>query len=279
MGGGGSTYDYGFRIYNPQLGKFLSVDPLTASYPWYTPYQFAGNTPIWAFDLDGLEEKVKTSWYDVQGNLFKTELKVDRGESKLKGGAYYAIHNFVDENGKVESIMKTIKTRSPRVVRDNSFTINSFKMNEVTLDITITEIEFFQDNELRVNITDETGNWSNRFSFDLEKTDGLSEDVNPLKFGGMKDIEGATIKYKGNQTFSDMLENSTLEVTKGGDLVYLGKASINKGNTDLSSFSLKGGYVNLGADNSKYTIKNVQEEAISSGDSLKRADADARLTK
>ncbi len=27
MGGGGSTYDYGFRIYNPQIGKFLSVDP------------------------------------------------------------------------------------------------------------------------------------------------------------------------------------------------------------------------------------------------------------
>ncbi len=56
MGGGGSTYDYGFRIYNPALGKFLSVDPLSASYPWYTPYQFAGNKPIIAIDLDGLEE-------------------------------------------------------------------------------------------------------------------------------------------------------------------------------------------------------------------------------
>ncbi len=38
MGGGGSTYDYGFRIYNPQIGKFLSTDPLTMSYPFYTPY-------------------------------------------------------------------------------------------------------------------------------------------------------------------------------------------------------------------------------------------------
>lgn len=51
-----STYDYGFRIYNPALGRFLSVDPLTNSYPWYTPYQFAGNKPIEAIDLDGLEE-------------------------------------------------------------------------------------------------------------------------------------------------------------------------------------------------------------------------------
>ncbi|MFO0387025.1 MAG: RHS repeat-associated core domain-containing protein, partial [Flavobacteriales bacterium] len=55
MGGGSSTYDYGFRIYNAQLGKFLSVDPLTPEYPMLTPFQFASNTPIVAVDLDGLE--------------------------------------------------------------------------------------------------------------------------------------------------------------------------------------------------------------------------------
>jgi len=48
-------YDYGFRIYNPGIAKFLSVDPLRREYPWYTPYQFAGNTPIQAIDIDGLE--------------------------------------------------------------------------------------------------------------------------------------------------------------------------------------------------------------------------------
>gem|GEM_PF-5620159 len=51
--------DYGFRIYNPSIGKFLSVDPLTASYPWLTPYQFASNTPIMAIDVDGLEGAVR----------------------------------------------------------------------------------------------------------------------------------------------------------------------------------------------------------------------------
>ena len=43
MGGGGNTYDYGFRIYNPKIAKFLSVDPLAGSYPFYTSYQFAVN--------------------------------------------------------------------------------------------------------------------------------------------------------------------------------------------------------------------------------------------
>ena len=48
-------YDYGFRIYNPSIGKFLSVDPLTKSYPMLTPYQFASNSPIGNIDIDGLE--------------------------------------------------------------------------------------------------------------------------------------------------------------------------------------------------------------------------------
>src|SRR5690606_30033954 len=56
--GGQNHYDYGFRIYNPSIAKFLSVDPLSPGYPWYTPYQFAGNTPIAAIDLDGLEEHI-----------------------------------------------------------------------------------------------------------------------------------------------------------------------------------------------------------------------------
>ena len=68
MGGGSSTYDYGFRIYNAQLGKFLSVDPLTASYPWYTPYQFAGNKPIMAVDIDGLEDAIVINQIEVGDN-------------------------------------------------------------------------------------------------------------------------------------------------------------------------------------------------------------------
>ncbi len=60
MGGGSSTYDYGFRIYNAGLGRFLSTDPLSKEYPWYTPYQFAGNKPIWCIDIDGAEELIVT---------------------------------------------------------------------------------------------------------------------------------------------------------------------------------------------------------------------------
>jgi RHS repeat-associated protein len=53
--GEGGQQDYGMRIYDPRLGRFLSVDPITKEYPELTPYQFASNRPFDGVDLDGLE--------------------------------------------------------------------------------------------------------------------------------------------------------------------------------------------------------------------------------
>jgi len=70
-------YDYGFRIYDPRLVRFKSVDPLTRSYPMLTPYQFASNRPIDGVDLDGLEYLTVHLYFakDKDGNTYlqKTE--------------------------------------------------------------------------------------------------------------------------------------------------------------------------------------------------------------
>jgi RHS repeat-associated protein len=60
--GGGLVFEY--RIHDPRLGRFLSVDPLSKYYPWNSPYAFAENRVIDGIDLEGLE------WapYDAQGN-------------------------------------------------------------------------------------------------------------------------------------------------------------------------------------------------------------------
>lgn len=54
--GDGNQQDYGMRIYDPRLGKFLSVDPVASEYPWNSTYSFAENDPINFIDLDGLEQ-------------------------------------------------------------------------------------------------------------------------------------------------------------------------------------------------------------------------------
>ena len=67
-------YDYGFRIYNPGLARFLSLDPLTTEYPMLTPYQFASNRPIDGIDIDGQEYLTYIiNWYD---NMESPEISV-----------------------------------------------------------------------------------------------------------------------------------------------------------------------------------------------------------
>lgn len=73
--GEGAQQDYGFRIYDPRLGKFLSVDPLARDYPWNSTYAFAENSPIENIDLDGLEKVKYTekaperTWVEGAGNF------------------------------------------------------------------------------------------------------------------------------------------------------------------------------------------------------------------
>ncbi|MCB0510232.1 MAG: phosphodiester glycosidase family protein [Bacteroidetes bacterium] len=52
-GNDGSHLDFGARIYNSRLGKFLSIDPLTRDYPWQTPYAYHRNSPIALIDWNG----------------------------------------------------------------------------------------------------------------------------------------------------------------------------------------------------------------------------------
>ncbi len=51
--GEGNSYDFGARMYDSRLGKWLSLDALASSYPGISPYTFALNTPIQAVDPDG----------------------------------------------------------------------------------------------------------------------------------------------------------------------------------------------------------------------------------
>ncbi|NEN24149.1 hypothetical protein G3O08_11615 [Cryomorpha ignava] len=74
--GRGNSINYKARIQDTRLGRFLSVDPLTMQFPYYSPYQFAGNKPIIAIDLDGKEEFIRTRYIDAVGNVYRTQIQV-----------------------------------------------------------------------------------------------------------------------------------------------------------------------------------------------------------
>ncbi|MDX9750966.1 MAG: RHS repeat-associated core domain-containing protein, partial [Flavobacteriales bacterium] len=64
----GTLQDYGMRAYDTRVARFFAVDPIAKEYPMLTPYQFAGNTPIWAVDLDGLEPAYVNNGIPVMGS-------------------------------------------------------------------------------------------------------------------------------------------------------------------------------------------------------------------
>jgi len=56
--GEGNSINFAYRMHDPRIGRFLSIDPLSNNYPHYTPYSFSGNKVINAVELEGLEESV-----------------------------------------------------------------------------------------------------------------------------------------------------------------------------------------------------------------------------
>ena len=52
---GGGDYDFGARIYDSRIARWLAVDPLALKYPYESPYDFCLNNPVTFVDRDGRE--------------------------------------------------------------------------------------------------------------------------------------------------------------------------------------------------------------------------------
>lgn len=119
-----NQYDYGKRIYNSRVGRFLSVDPLFQSYPYYSLYQFAGDKPIKYIDLDGEEEYdpnddpmfatrlLATTFYDIKHSVENLILRL----APTPPGTHLQADYKLDKNG--NQIFET----EWRIVPNGSFT-------------------------------------------------------------------------------------------------------------------------------------------------------------
>ena len=128
----GGSYDFGARIYDGRLGRWLSLDPLQKKYPALSPYNFCSNNPIAFIDRDG---KVIV---DANGNpVTVTIVKNDKGKvlsityEFVKGTDQAVIDNFNANAGVLFTELTKTKrgTKQIEKARDDIFK-HRFEVNE-----------------------------------------------------------------------------------------------------------------------------------------------------
>jgi RHS repeat-associated protein len=70
--GEGNAYDFGARIQDPRLGRWLSVDPKADKYAHQSPYAYVANNPIIFNDGDGKDFILMTGTPEALFNTFKS---------------------------------------------------------------------------------------------------------------------------------------------------------------------------------------------------------------
>jgi RHS repeat-associated protein len=83
VSGTGNSINFGARIYDSRLGRFKSIDSYFKKYPFFSPYQFAGNSPIRILDNNG--DSLKLTGGTIETDKFKAVLnKAFEGSVKVE---------------------------------------------------------------------------------------------------------------------------------------------------------------------------------------------------
>lgn len=180
---GFNTYAYGWRDYDPTIGRFLKIDRFAEKYSDMTPYGYAGNNPMLYVDIQGDSLKVANTQitkdylndavrnknqqyikYDDDGNVsldFGDMNKKDIAKTLKRDSGLSAINDLVnskDSEGKSENYYMEVSNNREGVLDGNQFTLSFSKLEGTT-----------------------TGNNDNRFMLSLSTTkrgDGLPQ-INP----------------------------------------------------------------------------------------------------
>jgi RHS repeat-associated protein len=104
--GGGNSYDFGARMYDSRVGRWLSVDPLARKFTSISPYATFGNIPIIFVDPDGkdliISGKTAVALQDIRSLVPKEYQYLIKVEAS--GKIIFNINDLPDEVKSYEGV-------------------------------------------------------------------------------------------------------------------------------------------------------------------------------
>jgi len=171
-------YDFGARIYDGRIGRWLSIDSKAGKYPMLSPYNYSANNPVVNKDVDG-RDYILSIFIDADG----------KGQIQIIYSAATTAENkktFTDGMGLWQALNGT-------EIKINDI---PFKVNFIT---TITTKETFDDAK---NLS--YSEYTNFYSGNTNAASGevIREKTIPMVYTASGDkISGTTASYRAAETF------------------------------------------------------------------------------
>ena len=174
MNGEGNSYNFGARLYDTRIGRWLAVDPLTDKYPNLSPYNFVSNKPIIAVDIDGRDYIIKIT------------------PNKNGKGGTIKIISTVYLQGDVPSTLsqKDVQRSFNKMVKNRTYQDGQNGVWDVEFDVKFVEGQTKKQSELKAgeNILDFDKNENYNSSHAHSKRSGLNERTTSDATVGVKDL-------------------------------------------------------------------------------------------
>lgn len=204
--GDGNGVDFGARILDTRLGRFLSIDPLFAKYPFVSPFVFTLNAPVFMIDREGNDNVVYLvvlpSAYTGPGKITTADV------------------NKIIETTNASYRKLGLKTEV-KLVADPNFNSNYTDPNDrISVIGDVKEVKAYIKPKLANNVSGNANNPDAFYDKELDKWQGggteggvpeISQNVKNYNYTGENGGKFIAINGSALKTFGDLAKGSIAE--------------------------------------------------------------------
>ena len=266
--GDGNSLDFGARVYDSRLGRWLAVDRYKKEKPNVTPYSYVQNTPLFLNDPDGND-----------GEAVIIRNKDGNGGTIVIIATYYIIEGKVENSGfskpkihEIENLNDILNKQSLKVPRDVTFNGENLNGYNIKFDLNFVKVTSIEEANSKMNTVTHTYDIENDGEEGLAMIirNNIIKNVKENKFNSDR-INKETAKRHGADV-KDMLG-----ATGGINNQYISLKNLNRYNTGHSFqksalheifhtlfFNKDGSYAGIGAGKTLKPTENDVMELINS---------------